>query len=89
MPLSQQIIRSGGAKLFALTDGDGPRWCFCTPAWRITGCGRDFPHIQERCATLVETIPDAQGTCVPGCAHLVNLEHPDHVLRVIEDFLSL
>lgn len=48
----------------------------------------DFPHIQERCAMLVETLPDAQGACVSGCAHLVNMEQPDRVMRLIGDFLA-
>ncbi|WP_424944469.1 alpha/beta fold hydrolase [Aliiroseovarius crassostreae] len=49
---------------------------------------RDFPHIQARCTMLVEHIPDAKGTCVPGCAHLVNMEQPKHFISLVEEFLA-
>ncbi|MGD1878837.1 MAG: alpha/beta fold hydrolase [Kiloniellaceae bacterium] len=37
----------------------------------------DFPHIQQRCVHLVQAMPQALGSVIPGTAHLPNLEQPD------------
>lgn len=48
----------------------------------------DFPHIQERCRYLVETIPGARGVEIPGTAHLPNLEQPRLVNGLLRDHLG-
>jgi pimeloyl-ACP methyl ester carboxylesterase len=48
----------------------------------------DFPHIQQRCVHLVQAIPRALGTVVPGTAHLPNLEQPEAVNRHLRAFLD-
>lgn len=36
----------------------------------------DLPHLQDRCRLLAQRIPAAQGTVLPGVAHLPSLEAP-------------
>lgn len=48
----------------------------------------DFPHVIERCAYLVETIPGAQGVEIPGTAHLPNLEKPEAVSALLRPHLD-
>ncbi|MFK7804415.1 MAG: alpha/beta fold hydrolase [Anaerolineae bacterium] len=48
----------------------------------------DFPHIQDRCRYLVESIPAAQGQEIKGTAHLPNLERPDIVNNYLSHFLE-
>ncbi|HMA15147.1 MAG TPA: alpha/beta hydrolase [Kiloniellaceae bacterium] len=48
----------------------------------------DFPHIQQRCVHLVQAIPRALGTVVPGTAHLPNLEQPEAFNRHLRAFLD-
>jgi len=48
----------------------------------------DFPHIQQRCVHLVQAMPQASGTVIPGTAHLPNLEQPDSFNRHLRDFLE-
>ena len=45
----------------------------------------DFPHIQQRCVHLVQAIPRALGTVIPGTAHLPNLEQPEAFNRLPAD----
>ena len=46
----------------------------------------DFPHIRERCRRLIDTLPDARGHEIPGCAHLPNYERPEVVNPLIRGF---
>lgn len=48
----------------------------------------DFPHIQQRCVHLVQAIPRALGTVVPGTAHLPCLEQPAVFNRHLRAFLD-
>jgi pimeloyl-ACP methyl ester carboxylesterase len=48
----------------------------------------DFPHIQQRCVHLVQAIPRALGTVVPGAAHLPGLEQPEAFNRHLRAFLD-
>ncbi|OZI43687.1 alpha/beta hydrolase [Bordetella genomosp. 5] len=48
----------------------------------------DFPHIQERCRRMVQTLPAVQGHALRGVAHLPSLEQPGEVNALILDFLS-
>jgi len=48
----------------------------------------DFPHIQDRCHYLVESIPAATGQPITGTAHLPNLEEPELVNSLIRKFLN-
>jgi len=48
----------------------------------------DFPHIQQRCVHLVQAIPRALGTVIPGTAHLPNLEQPEAFNRHLAAFLE-
>ena len=52
-------------------------------------CGElDFPHIQDRCRYLADTIPNAAGKSIPETAHLLNLEKPDVVNEILRRFVS-
>jgi pimeloyl-ACP methyl ester carboxylesterase len=48
----------------------------------------DFPHIQQRCVHLVQAIPRALGTVIPGTAHLPNLEQPEAFNGHLKAFLD-
>jgi pimeloyl-ACP methyl ester carboxylesterase len=48
----------------------------------------DFPHLQERCRTLVARIPGAQGVEIHGAAHLPNLEQPEVINQLLKTFLN-
>lgn len=48
----------------------------------------DFPHLQERCATLGKRIKGARSELIPGTAHLPNLEQPKKFNAVLEEFLQ-
>jgi len=48
----------------------------------------DFPHVKERCQYLVDTIPMAEGKEIAGTAHLLNLEQPEIINRLLRAFLS-
>lgn len=48
----------------------------------------DFPHLQQRCVHLVQAMPQATGTVIPGTAHLPNLEQPEVFNRHLQDFLE-
>ncbi|GAB4362769.1 MAG: alpha/beta hydrolase [Kiloniellaceae bacterium] len=48
----------------------------------------DFPHIQQRCVHLVQAMPQALGTVIPGTAHLPNLEQPEAFNRHLKAFLD-
>ncbi|MEF2278192.1 alpha/beta hydrolase [Deinococcus sp. YIM 134068] len=45
------------------------------PAWAICG-DLDFPHLQERCASLGEVLPGTRSLVLEGTAHLPSLEQP-------------
>jgi len=47
----------------------------------------DFSHIQQRCMHLVQAMPRAVGSAIPGSAHLPNLEQPDVFNRHLQTFL--
>lgn len=47
----------------------------------------DFPHVQDRCQYLADTIPGAKGISIPGVAHLPNLEQPETINLILRDFL--
>jgi pimeloyl-ACP methyl ester carboxylesterase len=47
----------------------------------------DFPHVQDRCRYLVQTIPGAHDRVIPGTAHLPNLERPQLVSDLIREHL--
>jgi len=57
------------------------------PAQLVWG-DADFPHIQQRCVHLVQAIPRALGTVIPGTAHLPNLEQPEAFNRHLKAFLD-
>lgn len=57
------------------------------PAQVIWGDG-DFPHLQQRCVHLVQAIPRALGTVIPGTAHLPSLEQPEVFNRHLKSFLD-
>ncbi len=57
------------------------------PAQVIWGDG-DFPHIQQRCVHLVQALPQATGSVIPGTAHLPNLEQPEAFNDYLRDFLE-
>ncbi|MGF1595298.1 MAG: alpha/beta fold hydrolase [Kiloniellaceae bacterium] len=57
------------------------------PAQVVWGDG-DFPHIQQRCVHLVQAIPRALGTVIPGTAHLPSLEQPAAFNRHLKAFLD-
>ncbi|HEX9926131.1 MAG TPA: alpha/beta hydrolase [Anaerolineae bacterium] len=48
----------------------------------------DFSHVQECCRYLVDTIPGARGKEIPGTAHLLNLEQPAMINKLLRDFLG-
>ncbi len=48
----------------------------------------DFPHIQQRCVHLVQAMPQALGSVIPGTAHLPNLEQPEAFNRHLKSFLD-
>jgi pimeloyl-ACP methyl ester carboxylesterase len=48
----------------------------------------DFPHVKERCRSLVDTMPGARGKEIPGTAHLLNLEQPEMINKLLRDFLE-
>lgn len=48
----------------------------------------DFPHIQEHCRYLVETIANSRGEEIPDAAHLVNMEQPERVNQLLHNFLG-
>ncbi len=48
----------------------------------------DFPHIQQRCVHLVQAMPQALGSVIPGTAHLPNLEQPEAFNRHLKAFLD-
>lgn len=48
----------------------------------------DFPHLQERCATLAKRIKGSKTGPMPGTAHLPNLEQPKRFNALLEGFLK-
>lgn len=48
----------------------------------------DFPHMQQHCNHLVQAIPQALGTVMPGTAHLPNLEQPALFNHHLSEFLE-
>lgn len=48
----------------------------------------DLPHLQDRCAALVQRIPGARGRLLAGTAHLPNLEDPLRFNAALSDFLG-
>ena len=48
----------------------------------------DFPHMQQHCNHLVQAIPQALGTVMPGTAHLPNLEQPALFNHHLREFLE-
>lgn len=48
----------------------------------------DFPHIKERCHAVVETMPAAEGIEIAATAHLPNLEKPETINQLLQDFLK-
>jgi pimeloyl-ACP methyl ester carboxylesterase len=48
----------------------------------------DFPHVQDRCRYLAETIPGARGQVIPATAHLPNLERPQLMNALIREHLG-
>ncbi len=57
------------------------------PAQVIWG-DADFPHIQQRCVHLVQAMPQALGSVIPGTAHLPNMEKPEVFNDHLRDFLE-
>ena len=52
-------------------------------------CGDlDFPHVRARCQYLADAIPGCALVELVGVAHLPNLEQPDAVNRLLQDFLN-
>ncbi len=47
----------------------------------------DLPHLQARCATLVQRIPGARRVVLEGTAHLPGLEAPARFNTALADFL--
>lgn len=47
----------------------------------------DFPHVVERSQKLIEQMPQASGFEIQDVAHMVNLENPEVVTVLIEEFL--
>ena len=50
----------------------------------------DFANTKNLCRHLIETVPNARGEEIEGCAHLPNYERPDIVnpiMRAFHDFL--
>ena len=47
----------------------------------------DFPHIQQRCRYLVDTIPAAIGRKIRDAAHLINLEQPHQINELLREWL--
>ncbi len=54
-----------------------------TTATYVVWGALDFPHIAERCRRLVDTLPNASGHEIPGCAHLPSYERPEVVNPLI------
>lgn len=48
----------------------------------------DLPHLQDRCAALVQRIPGARGKLLAGTAHLPNLEEPARFNTALSEFLG-
>ena len=48
----------------------------------------DLPHLQDRCAALVQRIPGARGRLLAGTAHLPNLEEPARFNAALAEFLE-
>lgn len=48
----------------------------------------DFPHIKERCQYIVNSIPDSREEEILGTAHLPNLEKPEIINKLLQDFLG-
>lgn len=48
----------------------------------------DFGHIKERCQYIVNAIPNAWGEEISGTAHLPNLEKPEIINNLLQDFLG-
>ncbi|MEQ8357432.1 MAG: alpha/beta hydrolase [Kiloniellaceae bacterium] len=57
------------------------------PVQVVWGDG-DFPHLQQRCVHLVQAMPQALGTVIPGTAHLPNLEQPEAFNAQLRAFLD-
>lgn len=49
----------------------------------------DLQHLQERSASLADTITDAKLVVLVGCAHMPALEAPERCARLMADFLKL
>lgn len=47
----------------------------------------DFPHLVERSQKMAELMPQASGFEIQDVAHMVNLENPEVVTVLIEEFL--
>ncbi|NIA71743.1 alpha/beta hydrolase [Pelagibius litoralis] len=48
----------------------------------------DFPHLQQRCVHVVQAMPQALGTVIPGTAHLPNMEQPETFNGHLREFLE-
>ena len=48
----------------------------------------DFPHVKELCQYIVDNIPGAKGKEISGTAHLLNLEQPEKINRLLRAFLN-
>lgn len=48
----------------------------------------DLPHLQDRCAALVQRIPGARGRLLAGTAHLPSLEEPARFNAALSEFLA-
>lgn len=48
----------------------------------------DLPHLQDRCRLLAQRIPAAQGTMLPGVAHLPSLEAPEQFNTALQRCLA-
>lgn len=57
------------------------------PVLIVTGA-EDTMVSQSTVASMAKSLPNALCHTVPGAAHLVQMEQPDHVAKLLEDFFS-
>ncbi len=59
-----------------------------TPPSQVIWGDADFPHVQQRCVHLVQAMPQALGSVIPGTAHLPNMEQPEVFNTQLREFLE-
>jgi pimeloyl-ACP methyl ester carboxylesterase len=94
-PARDLFLAMNGVALRAAPAGDAVA---APPAWdrldeiavpTLILCGDlDFPHLQDRCAHIARTIPEAENRSLAGVAHLPSLERPDEITAILKAFLA-